>query len=110
MPAVHAVSKTSAGRSQTVAPSRSSSVAVQVTTTIVNVQTATAPDTAGGQSGTKLPVGVLLGSIAGGVVLAIVVVLGWTFWGKSYRRRQRDQVVRTDEENWCCRVTNWTNK
>jgi hypothetical protein len=100
-----AVSKTSAVRSQTLASSRSSSVAVHVTTTIVNVQpTTAAPDTSGGSS-TKLPVGVLLGSIAGGVILAIVVVLGWTFWGKSYRRRQRHQVVRTDEEKWCCRIT-----
>ena len=94
---VRAVSKASARRSQTVA-SQSSSVAVHVTTTIISAQPATAaPDASGGPS-SKLPVGVLVGSIAGGVVLAITVLLGWAFWGKSFRRRQRHQAVRTDDE------------
>lgn len=42
---------------------------------------------------TTLPVGVIAGSLAGGVALAIVIVLAWTYWGKSFQHHQRKQVV-----------------
>lgn len=42
---------------------------------------------------TTLPVGVIAGSLAGGVVLAIAVVLAWTYWGKSFHWQRRKHAV-----------------
>jgi len=80
-------------RSHTAVPSsRSSTVATHATTTTVSVQSAAPATDAPQRVSHNLPVGVFVGSIVGGVVLAIVALLGWIYWGKSFRRRQRDEV------------------
>jgi len=106
MPIVRAVSHVSTELSHTAAPSsRGSTVSTHATTTTFSVQSATAAPSVershtavpSSRSSTQrvshnLPVGVFVGSIVGGVVLAIVALLGWIYWGKSFRRRQRDEV------------------
>jgi len=79
-------------RSTAVPSSRSSTVATHATTTTVSVQSAAAATDTPQRQSSNFPVGVVAGSIVGGVVLAILALLGWTYWGKSFRRRQRDEV------------------
>jgi len=61
---------------------------------VVSAQATTASPTPSQKTtNTTLPIGVIAGSIAGGVALAAVFVVAWTYWGKAFQRRQRKQAV-----------------
>jgi len=60
---------------------------------VVSAQATTASPTPSQKTtNTTLPIGVIAGSIAGGVALAAVFVVAWTYWGKAFQRRQRKQA------------------
>jgi len=58
-------------------------VVVTVTTTQANESTEVATPSKSGE----LPLGIIIGSVAVGVVIAIAVVGGWIWWGKRIERQ-----------------------
>jgi hypothetical protein len=92
----HTATLSTSLRSSTVSPPRVSTVTAHATTTATGVQSATAVSGALQIQSSDFPVRIVVGSVAGGMALAIVVVLVWTYLGKSFRRQRQDQAVRID--------------
>ncbi|KAJ7285570.1 hypothetical protein C8J57DRAFT_641091 [Mycena rebaudengoi] len=51
---------------------------------------------AASKNGTRIPVGSIVGGMAGGVVLALLLTAGWILWGKALRRTKEKQQRETD--------------
>lgn len=66
---------------------------VQGSSSSLGTRTSAATPTPSQRQMTTLPIGVIAGSLAGGVALAIGIVLAWTYWGKSLQWQRRKQAV-----------------
>lgn len=85
MPVVRAVSEHTSTAIPTVAHSSTSTVVAAVT------QPATAMPSQSQRA--TLPVGIIAGSVVGGVMLAVIAVLGWAYWGNALQRHHKKQTV-----------------
>lgn len=71
-------------------PSPTSFHVLGIVTTTVFVDSTTAPAAPG--SGTKIPVGAIVGGFVGGVVIAVLAVVGWIWWGRSIKKKTSKEV------------------
>ena len=61
---------------------------VLVTTTIFTVPSPTRSQAVSQASSTpSLPIGAIAGGTAGGIVLAVALVVAWTWWGRCLKRK-----------------------
>lgn len=68
-----------------------------IVVTVTQTQTDTGVNTGGDDlttQGTSIPIGIIIGSVAVGVVLACAVVGGWVWWGKRLKSQGHYYGVR----------------
>ncbi|KAI0362813.1 hypothetical protein OH77DRAFT_1417112 [Trametes cingulata] len=99
MPATPTNATRSADRSAASATPTFTTIDVQathavITTTITNSGSGSLPTAAAVSVATTpgVPVAAIAGGTAAGVILALVVVVGWTWWGRSIQRKKAKEV------------------